>query len=159
MALNLLMELSKYVTADIILDRILPYMVRNSLYVWFYIKLEFCPSASPVGVVPSCFQSGSHKQHHWSIVDRALKPWLKQIKQFDLKKIISCIFWEKNYFTCWYLNSQTREMNPLMPEYLQNPMPPIPVFSNHDFLAHLSKSRSHHDVCVGVGIGVRVSVG
>ena len=29
MALNLMTELSKYVTADIILDRILPYMVRN----------------------------------------------------------------------------------------------------------------------------------
>ena len=29
MALNLLTELSRYVTADIILDRILPYMVRN----------------------------------------------------------------------------------------------------------------------------------
>ena len=30
MALNLMTELSKYVTADIILDRILPYMVRKN---------------------------------------------------------------------------------------------------------------------------------
>ena len=41
MALNLLTELSKYVTADIILDRILPYMVSNELWYFFQYKTEF----------------------------------------------------------------------------------------------------------------------
>ena len=39
MALNLLTELSRYVTADIILDRILPYMVRYIYIVTPYIAL------------------------------------------------------------------------------------------------------------------------